>query len=131
MADTFNVSRSGGLLSIEFSFDEHLRAHHNERGFVKALRNGDLHRIIQHNIDYDEPFFENDLADVIALFPELSDKAFRYGPRSGYYIFEANTNDETEWDLFTHVRDLLLSRECRIREFNISEALVKIIFVRD
>lgn len=129
--EQFKVSRSGGVLTIEFSFDEHLRAQHNERGFVNALRNGDLHRLIQHNIDYDEPFFQNNLVDVISLFPELPASAFRYGLRPGYYVFESDTNEFNEWELFTFVRNLLTSRCFVVKEFHISEAHVTVVFYKD
>lgn len=128
--EQYKVFRSGGVLTIEFTLDNPIRAQHNERGFVNALRNGDLHRIIQHNIDYDEPFFQNNLADVISLFPELPVSAFRYGLRPGYYVFDADTNEFNEWELFTQVRNLLTSHRFSIKEFHISEAHVNVVFYR-
>lgn len=127
---SYVIRRDGGKVICEFTFKDHIRAHYNERAISQALQNGDFYRIVQHNIDFETPYFTDNLSDIAALFPELSVRDFSYSDRPAYFEYKGcpKSDEEEECVFFMRVRNLLIDRGFKISEYHIREGLVSITF---
>lgn len=113
-------------LFLEFTFADQLRAQYNERAFFQALQNGDLHRILQHNMDTPTPFFQDNLSDVVAKFPEYKALNFRYS-KPAFYELSLDANSD-ECEIFYRACALLKERGFDVSDFSIEPGSVKLIF---
>lgn len=124
------IRRDGGKVILELTFKDHLKAQRNERALFQALQNGDFYRITQHNLNFETPYFTDNLSDIAALFPELSVRDFSYSDRPAYFEFRGSpkSDEEEECVFFMRIRNLLIDRGFKISEYHIREGLVSITF---